>query len=236
MAVNYLGYATASSNSQSSSVGLTIPDGATECILGIAYRATTEAGNLITAISLDGQAGELVRYITADPANRDNLVCYRFRGFTTGSSKLLSFTRSGAIYDGAIYMFVFTSGENATTPVKDSDEAVTTGTGQTLTTPNMDSSVNCLVILFAAGETTLPTVTGGSQTEIVTGSFNDTYAGMARKAGAGAADTATAVLTKGAIIGVIVNGDSGTGGGSNILLLKENKTGYKDIHKRGNKQ
>jgi hypothetical protein len=214
MAVSYLGYATANSNSQSSSVGLAIPDGATECILGIAYRATTEAGNLITDIFLDGQAGELIRYITPDPANRDNLVSYKFRGFSTGSSKSLAFTRSGAIYDGAVYMFAFTSGENSTTPVKDSNEAVTIGTGQTLTTGGMNSSANCLVIIFAAGETTLPTVTGGGQTEIITGSFNDTYAGMARKAGTDATDTATAVLTKGAIIGVIVNGDSGTSGGT----------------------
>jgi hypothetical protein len=208
MAVTYIGNYGNGSLTQSPTFDIAIPDNATECILGIAYRATTEAANLITAISLDGQTGELVRYPTADPANRDNLVVYRFRGFSVGSGKSFSCTRSGAIYDGAEYMFIFTSGENATTPVKSSAEAVTTGTEQTLTTDAMNSGVNDLVIVFASGMTDAITITGGGQTQVASDYYNDTRYAVGYKTGTGVTDTATATLTKGVVVGVVVSSDA----------------------------
>jgi hypothetical protein len=202
--ITYIDKYLVTNSNQSLSFSVTIPSGATLCVLGITYWISdSESSNPITAITLDGQAGTLIRYMPG-AAYRQSGVAYCFRGFGTGL-KTFSLSRNVALVSGAAYMFLFFSGEDDTMPIRDSDTAYYAGGSTTaITTPAMDSSTSDIVVAIAGGYTADLIMTGGSQTPLYSGEFNSTRYGAAYKQGTGATDTATCTGRYEVLIGATI--------------------------------
>ena len=169
---------------------------------------TSPYENVVTALSLDGQAGSLIEY-GADGTSNEEGIAYSFVGFGSGS-KTFSLTRSKVISEGAAYSFIFFSGANISNPIKDHDTAVKLGaTPAAITTPNMDSGTDCIVLALCSAWNSTPTMTGGGETLIESGLYNQTRYGVAFLAGTGATDTATATCEYARLIGVVVQPAAG---------------------------
>ncbi len=207
MALAYISSVKVEDSTQNPSFSVTIPSGATLCILGIADWETNNI-NPITAISLDSQAGTFIN-AGYNSSVRLDLFAYWFSGFGTGS-KTFSVTRSQSPSGGAAFMFHFFSGADAT-PIHDTDiNGVDYSSYQTVTTPSMDSSVTDIVLSLAVGYDHLSCgMTGGGQTSIYSGNYNSADYGSAYKQGTGATDTATADLNAGWVIGITIKAVAG---------------------------
>lgn len=211
MAVSYIGYVGVSDNATNHNADLTIPVGANFALIGIAYWNNPDP--VISAISLDGQAATLVARSTWNSSELTLLV-YRVSGFGVGAK---NFTCTwNAVNEGVRYMLMFFSNVNLSSPIHDYDNTQhTTSSDQTLTTGAMDSSVNDMVVAFACGYgRSSCTMTGGSQTEVDSGVYNVADYGAGYKQGTGATDTATAILSGGALIGVTLAPSTGGTPGS----------------------
>ncbi len=143
---------------------VTIPSGATTALIGVCGWGSAE---VIDTVSLDGQAATFVNgFSTA--GNADESRVFVVTGFSTGSSKTLSFNVTNGAWTGGIPVgIVFLQGENTASPVSDSDIASANSSGGTATTPTLTIPANSLVVSFVCADASTSPTYGSGQTQVV---------------------------------------------------------------------
>lgn len=175
MAIAYIGSALVESQSQNVSTSITIPAGATFCVLCAGYDSEP------STITLDGQTCTLI-----DTVNFNSGFAYAktywVAGFSTGSKTFVC-DHSNKPHFGAPYMFMFFSGVATSDPIRDHDTS-TAGTDITL-----DSSTTDMLVGFEVSSDCGADLTHTGQTEIYDDNYGFSHYASCYKAGTGATDT-----------------------------------------------
>jgi hypothetical protein len=203
-AVTYLGSYLVTNQSQTSSSTVTIPSGATLCVLGVAYWNNGYDTSLLS-ITLDSQAGVAIDQGTWSQ-QAESLRTFYFTGFGTGN-KTLAWNWSETNYDGVAYMLLFFKGNDYATPIRDHKTTqIAVSENVTLTTDAMNSSTDDILVALASGDTDRGSCTmdGGGQTSVYSSTYHTSDYGAAYKQGTGATDTATTVLSTGTLVGCTI--------------------------------
>jgi hypothetical protein len=188
---------------KASSANVTVPSGATFCVIYISEETTS---NTACTMTLDSQTVNLIEYDIGS-GSYDGGGLYYTSGFSVGSNKTFSWSwNSQAPGGGATYELIFFSGVNLTTPVRDHKSQVQTNSSQTTTTtPTITSAVGDLIVGGCTdGGGNSPDMSSGryaGQTQLVTpGAYNNDGYDAASKAGASPTVTLSAFIAGGYII------------------------------------
>ncbi|HPD81610.1 MAG TPA: hypothetical protein PK357_00740, partial [Candidatus Pacearchaeota archaeon] len=196
--IQYLGSDTVQSSSTGGSSTVTIPSGATFCVIGISYWEAY--GDRTLSMTLDGETATLIN-MGEYSATHNLAQLWYVKDFDSGD-KFFNWTWSGAISEGAEFMFLFFNNVNLTNPIRDNDSYFTTSTANWYTTPNFDSSDSDMIVGVATSYETTINMTTATQTERITpGVYNNAQYAMATKPGTSSVENMTAYLAQGGLIG-----------------------------------
>lgn len=199
--ITYLGSVLVTQLTNSGSTNITIPAGATACIIGVGWFYNSFTSNIIT---LDGQTADPI-YFDPYQATHNLAALYKVTGFSTGASKAFTWDwepGTANCTEGAAYILIFLSGANISDLVRDFDKIIYTGsTPQDNTTPIIDSSDTDLLVGFTAAYSATIDMSMSGQTEVVTpGVYNSCQYDAAYVAGSATGKTMTANFRQGTLV------------------------------------
>lgn len=185
--IAYLGYAVVSDSDGSISQSVTVPTNTDYALIFVG--GWTSTAPTVSSMSLGGTAASNLYTRATSDSYQDSHV---YGVATSAGSKTFAATFSGAFTEGGVAILVFLSGVNSSNPLVATNYAETNDTiKNSHTWTGMTSVAGGIGLVFATGyyDAVTFTMTAQSQTNIVTGTYNNDDYGAAYKLTTGSTET-----------------------------------------------